>query len=489
MQRAQRPVSTLIYGESMSVPVVLSRPSVRADNRRRLLVQRLVGTSILMCAMLGLAARAHAWSNHALATWQVAAGVPGLAEGPPVVAETLDAFLLSEGHGLEVVLDEAEQWERGHLSYYPARPSELRYQFNPNDSQRRAHFLAALRVNAQVPLKLFVQRPPGTQLSAADRMPVADISILRHSQIVARAPFERLESGSIVAAADVLASASDEPDYGLDIDLFSDNPGSFGRLYGFGKEPFGNPALEYSTQAPFHMGFFHESPIIFQAAPFLTKTLPEYRIHLYLSLARHALGTGHRYWGLRFAGWALHYVQDLTQPYHARVLPNEGVLSMLGTNVVDMLGWHTPKRSMVVLVSNRHQALENYQYHRMYEAYRASNSDDPLLLALRMGASQIDRNNTGIDVVGWVRRSISVDSAAMADATDTCLRKVLPAKYVEDPDYIFGETEPDIDLFQLSRDGRFEDHALVQNLSGLMLKLGHQTRSLIDRVIVRPQMP
>ena len=43
----------------------------------------------------------------------------------------------------------------------------------------------------------------------------------------------------------------------MDIGLFADNGTDFGQGYGFGIQPFGNPNLEYSSQAPFHMGFYH----------------------------------------------------------------------------------------------------------------------------------------------------------------------------------------------------------------------------------------
>src|SRR3990172_2835445 len=71
--------------------------------------------------------------------------------------------------------------------------------------------------------------------------------------------------------------AADEPDYGMDIGLWDDNGTAYGKAYGFGKQPFGNPALEFASQAPFHMGFFHESAIVYKAAGVLRRTYPEDR--------------------------------------------------------------------------------------------------------------------------------------------------------------------------------------------------------------------
>ena len=53
---------------------------------------------------------------------------------------------------------------------------------------------------------------------------------------------------------------------GMDVNLWEDSPSAWGPLYGFGKLPFGNPSLSFATQAPFHMGYYHESPLIYAAA-------------------------------------------------------------------------------------------------------------------------------------------------------------------------------------------------------------------------------
>ena len=95
---------------------------------------------------------------------------------------------------------------------------------------------------------------------------------------------------------------------------------------GFGIQPFGNPNLEYSSQAPFHMGFYHLDWLTRTAQPSLLRTYPLWRIALFGELAELAFSTGHDYWGWRFLGWGLHYVGDLTQPYHAIPLPGVGTV-------------------------------------------------------------------------------------------------------------------------------------------------------------------
>jgi hypothetical protein len=57
------------------------------------------------------------------------------------------------------------------------------------------------------------------------------------------------------------------------------------------------------------------------------KGIAPYRAGLYAELAEGAFATGHPYWGYRFLAWSLHYVQDLTQPWHTVFLPGFSFLS------------------------------------------------------------------------------------------------------------------------------------------------------------------
>jgi hypothetical protein len=216
---------------------------------------------------------------------------------------------------------------RPNIAHYPPLPAALR--FDALVAQARPawrcapRFLTALRVSPESRLALYIQPDPWSRYTAG-RAPGAGH---RSTPCPVREKdggghhFVRLLPGEPVAPLAVLASASDEPDYGMDLNLWEDNPSPWGPRYGFGKIPFGNPNLAFSTQAPFHMGFFHESPVIYMAAGFLKRTYPLLRIQQYRGLSELAFRNGHPYWGWRFAGLALHYVQDLTQPYHASLAP------------------------------------------------------------------------------------------------------------------------------------------------------------------------
>lgn len=433
---------------------------------------------LFLCSLvLVFPAKSFAWSNHALGTWQALAEPLDEKKTPQIRAESLENFLSKEAQAIERLLDAEEQWARTYVPSYPARPESLRFQ-RPGS---RAQFLAALRINPNAKLPLYLQIKPNASsaaLALAEKLPWQEVTTLSHAPSVEKCAFIQIKEGEKVTPLDVIASASDEPDYGLDLGLWEDNGTSYGQRYGFGKEPFGNPALEYATQAPFHIGFFHESPIILAAAGFLKRTYPEYRIHMYQSLADHAFRSGHDYWGWRFAGWALHYIQDLTQPYHASVLPGLSVPRMLWINALDLAGAPTAKREVITLLSNRHAALENYQYYRMHSAYAMNNESDELLSAVRQTSYE---RNIAAYTTSAIRQVISKESHAAADATDALLEQVLPAKYISDPNYQFGEAEPNINLFALLKQSPLaHQQRMSEAVSGLMMNFGVHSRSFVN---------
>ena len=434
-----------------------------------------VASALLLC----LAGGAAAWSNHALCTWPALSVLPLVTEAAPLKVERLEDFLGAEAVTLVGLLEQEEQWARNHVPAYPARPDALAFRADgaaPAELRRR--FLAALRINPESRLTLFLQLPPGQPLGGRPVLPEAEVTTLQRSETTRANTFLALQPGQLVSALDVIATASDEPDHGLDVGLWEDSGTAYGRVYGFGRQPFGaNPKIEFSSQGPLHVGFFHESAIVYKAAPFLRRTYPEYRIHLWQALARHAFASGHRYWGWRFAGWALHYVQDLTQPYHARVLPGWSVASMLWINSLDLLGMHTGKEQAVTFVTNRHLALENYQLLRVRAAYLRGDPDDAPLAALKdttrdAGASAYTDASP--------REVVAKQSSAYADALDATLEHWLPARYISDPSYTFGETEPGVDLYAVvARRAAAAQAAMTQALVQLLGNFGAQTRSFV----------
>jgi hypothetical protein len=373
-----------------------------------------------------------AWGNHSLATYRAFEKMPELVQAAPVTAETLESFLRAEELALEALLAADEAWARAKLEGYPVRPASLAFTADPArpDAQRRLAFLKALRVALDSRFALYIQPDPQAPATARRPLPNASVDTLPQAANATQR-FVALKAAEPVSALAVLASASDEPDYGLDINCWEDSPGDWGKTYGFGPIPFGNPALSYATQAPFHMGFYHQDRIVYMAAPFVKRTYPLLRAHQFASLAALAFRTGHPYWGWRFTGLSLHYVQDLTQPYHANMLPGVSLGRMLFANALAIAGLTGMKNDMIVLVSNRHLALERYEI----ELLQGPVPDAAVVKALQ-------RTDRDAAYPPWsdnyLRDVVAEEAYRYGDQIDATLVAAMPAKYVSDPTFDFG---------------------------------------------------
>jgi hypothetical protein len=437
----------------------------------------------LLAALLSVcASAAFAWSNHAMVTYRALERVPELGPSMQVVAEPLEAFLKNEEKAIADLLATDEAWARTALEAYPPRPDALAFTADParSDAERRKAFLAALRVSPESRLALYFQPDPwGPAPDPARLLPPDAVNALKKSE-EANHVFVRLEPGEPVPALAVVASASDEPDYGMDLNLWSDSNSAAGRSYGFGKLPFGNPTLSFSTQAPFHMGFFHEPAIMYMAAPFLKRTYPLLRIHQYTGLARLAFDTGHPYWGWRFTGLAMHYVQDLTQPYHASVSPGNSAARLIGINALAMAGLPKWKDEMIVLLSNRHLALENYESALIRGAAKARTPG--LLGAVLHDTAADTRYPAWSD--RYVRDVVSKEAYDAGAATDRTIVEALPARYVAEPGFDFGVHSAQIDLAaELAASDADQRARLDTTIATLLGHFGTHSRALVQNML------
>jgi hypothetical protein len=439
----------------------------------------------LFAVLTLLAGEACAWSNHSFAAYRAFEVMPEITQAAPVRVEPLEAFLKDQEQAIEALLASQEVWASAQLEVYPPRPAALAFKANParNDEARRLAFLTALRVAPNSKFALYVQPDPWGPLPEATSLVSHSTVNTLPEQANSTYRFVGLAAGTTVSPLTVLASATDEPDYGLDINLWQDSPSDWGKVYGFGNLPFGNPALYFSTQAPFHMGFFHEDKVIYLAAAFIKRTFPLLRVQQYTGLANLAFRTGHSYWGWRFTGLALHYLQDLTQPYHASLSPGNGSAKLIGINLLAMAGLPRMKDEMIVLLSNRHLALEKYQNQLLYNAARARQTT-----GVDQALRQADRDTS---YPAWTdlytRDVVSRQSHALGPRLTDILVGALPAGYVSDPSFDFGVKESNIDLAgELSRQGSGTS-AQRAKLDGMVAELlgnfGAHSRNLVRGVL------
>ncbi len=437
--------------------------------------------SIAACSSL-VAVAASAWSNHALCTWPALSALPELTSRAPVEVEPLSAFVAADPAGLAELLRKEEAWARAHVPTYPARPDALAFAARGgSETELVARFLGAIRVNPDSRLALYLQLPPGQAAGSRPTLTHGDVTTMKTDEAANLNSFVALRPGERVPAIDVVASATDEPDYGLDYGLWENSGTAYGATYGFGKQPFGNPSVEFSSQGPFHLGYFHEAAIVYKAAPFLQRAYPEYRIHLWQSLAAFALRRGHDYWAWRFTGWGMHYLQDLTQPYHARVLPGVGVTRMLWINTLDIAGLHGARNDAVQLVTNRHFALENFERRWMRAAYANPGAVDVGIDALR--DAKLDASVAPYDD-DWPRKVVSQRAHDAADAIDAALVQWLQPKYVSDPAYVFGVTQTGVDIHaELGASAPAARESLKRAIAPLLGNLGTTSRAFARSVI------
>ena len=376
---------------------------------------------------------ATAWEHHPLITEPIVSTMPEVGMAALAPATSLRTFLLAVEAELPVLLAEEEAWARDNLPSYAPRPDALAFQVTGNPDEIIERFFRAIRLNPTIKTPLYLSPLAGSSSAAKRRLEPAQVSILQDTDNLSIFDFDVVAENALLKPIDVIAAASNEPDYGMDIGLFEDNNTEFGKHYGFGVQPFGNPGLDYGSQAPFHMGFYHESPIVFLFASFLKQSYPEHRIHLFKSLSEFAFSHGQAYWGWRFMGWGLHYMCDLSMPYHTTALPGYSTMRMLLINLLDMIGWPAPKDNAVQLSSNRHVALETYQGIVLAEAYRNNNTQDVTLAALRQSRTIPPYSDI---IPRTLLSGASYDLSAILDRT---IADDMPAQFVSDPSVELGD--------------------------------------------------
>ncbi|MFJ2322045.1 phospholipase [Pseudomonas sp. NPDC087817] len=369
--------------------------------------------TFLLLLLFATAPSAWGWSNHTVGSYLALQDLPALRDAPPVEVEPLEQFLTEQYPAVVALLEQQENFAREHFAQYPPRPDQLKLPAVPSDNLRH-DFLTALRINPLIHLAMVIQPLPGKDLPEREHLSADQVMVEQTLSPWNRQRFIVVADGEKVAALAVLASAADEPDYGHDINLFSDNPGAVAAVYGFGPQPFGDARFQYSSQAPFHMGFFHESAVVYAAAGFLQRSWPDWRAYQYMGLARLAFASGHPYWGYRFLGWGMHHVQDLTQPYHAKPLPGVDLASLLLLEGKALAGFADDKQASIERVATRHMEIEKYQSSWLRRLLRAGQAH-PMLDAYTDFAQDKQYPPYSVDYLRGVVSAESVDDSAAFD--------------------------------------------------------------------------
>lgn len=352
----------------------------------------------------------------------------------PVKVETLAEFLQATKDTLPRELNEIENWARSNEHGYQPLPDRLFYQPLRIEcsSDIAVCFKQSLRINLDVPfapviydvLHHYSERHGFVKISAAKQLLPSYIPLTFNLK-----DFKVIPANAEVNVADVIATASMQPDFGFDTFLYENSGTTFGSLYGFGAQPIGNPGLPFQSQMLFHMSTYDEDAQILALVPRLQENYPEYRAFLYLNLSRFATETHHPYWAAVFLGWGLHYLQDMTQPYHSSLDYGLDVGTVVQALIEAGKNNYAPFLRLETMQTNRHVMLENLT--RVVIASHVDNDKDEKILI----GGLTDKKNDG-DVTpfefnsSYLRNEISnirlrdfPDYAAMLQAT-------VPAKYI-----------------------------------------------------------
>ena len=421
-----------------------------------------------------------AWSNHTLVSHTLLATLPEVRDAQPVKVESIESFLIANEQKLEAFLAKQETQMRSTLWHYAPRPDALAFKATGNADTIRDRFTRAIRINPNMKLPLYLQLLPGDQRNNKAIAP-KDVTVFNNVTYLADVQLVQLTSGEMVAPVDVATSANDEPDHGLDIGLFTDSKTDYGQEYGFGVQPFGNPNLEYGTQAPFHMGFYHESSVLYAAGAFLKETYPEYRISLFKQLSEFAFENGHDYWGWRFMGWGMHYIADFSNPYHITPVPGNSTLDTLYPGVLGLAGFPQAQIDATQLVSNRHTVLEDFQSLIMSTAFIKHNHEHQTIKALH--APETIREYKHADIIHVFAKESYDKSVHINDVID----QTMPDNFVSDVTVEYSDLGVESQLVDIvkkeSGDEGFQ--SLLDTISDLLSDFSSNGASYVQGIMAK----
>jgi hypothetical protein len=240
----------------------------------------------------------------------------------------------------------------------------------------------------------------------------------------------KCDDGDAMSVLEILCTYSDEPDWGMDQGLFSIP------TYNYGSPPLGQSKGEIS-QSFFHTNFLHENIVLLKLFPQIRVNFMEHRIRLFAALSKLAFDVKVDYWGWRFLAWAMHYLQDITQPYHARVcpLPIRFVLALL---LKEMSLQDAVRKNMSIVV-NHHNVYEKFVHYVLNKSHEPI-SADCLLQALATG------KKTFSGCVASVLYEASATPAQLAPQVDMALRRAIASPHLDDPGYGLDSGDAECDM-------------------------------------------
>ena len=187
--------------------------------------------AVLLVAVYAVSA--FAWSEHELILIPMLQTMPEVVKAKPVMAETLGSFLVSEGKGLETVLKSDEEWNRKNLKNYRPLPDALLFKASDDPKQAIKRFCDAVRISDRYYYALYIRQMSWHMLTKAAIVKGSGLTYLKDLSDIDDKTYLSLLPGEPINVLDVLGTATDEPDLGIDIGLFEDSNTEQGKKLNF----------------------------------------------------------------------------------------------------------------------------------------------------------------------------------------------------------------------------------------------------------------
>jgi hypothetical protein len=379
-------------------------------SRRRCFTFRLIVGAVVGLTMLAPFS-AQAWDQHQTVSGLVAQELkdklPVLAV--PVKPAGLAAFLRKHERGLKPLLADFFTWK---AKVYPYR------QWLISTSNRDFLFNGG-------PGSLTVERFKdllGVQKTAFDKIVVSP-------EFAESFGIAKIGISTTLPFGTWLALFSDEPDWGMDIGLFGKGDPRYTDI------PYGD-IDKLSSQAPFHMYFANENLITYKSRASLRQSMTLLRFSLFQRLAAFALAKGELYWGARFLGCAVHYLQDVAMPYHASALPYATVFTYLKYAVVKDKDKFL--NDNMQLLANRHFAYEAFglKFMQLTEGkIRHALPTFDRILDRAMQASKNPTEKSNEEFLADILNRVAKASYKHARSLDKIIGKTFSKRLVKDPTF------------------------------------------------------
>ena len=251
--------------------------------------------------------------------------------------------------------------------------------------------------------------------------------------------FTGVAVGGKISAKQILSDFSDEPDWEIDQNLEL----SWMQAFHGGSQGYRHM---YYPAGTFHapMGFYAQG------------TTPERTQHFY-NMAKMAFNNSDPYWGFRFLARALHYVQDMSQPYHTRQL------------YWKFISLKDPYYGTVQIIKNYHFAYESYVAN-LFRLEQQGVKPKRLISAVRYSLP-VEAKSPEWLVKYIARRSYWRSSNTMKTSIDFLGEKYLSTK---------GEIMTRDEFFDLVNRNDASSEAFYQDLESRMVLFGKATKSFLE---------